>query len=92
MLDDIPLICYFFEYFFYAIGPKSQHILQEMANADLSTLSFMRSAVLRLNGIDCRVIRCGYTGEDGFEVIVVEIISIRANDFPVTWAILYDFF
>ena len=38
-------------------------------DGDLSTLKFMCSSVMTVHGVpDCRVTRCGYTGEDGIEV------------------------
>ena len=35
-------------------------------------LSFMESYETELDGISCRVSRCGYTGEDGFEISVAD--------------------
>ena len=43
--------------------------LQPLVDVDLSTLPFMTSSVATILGVkDCRVTRCGYTGEDGVEV------------------------
>lgn len=40
---------------------------------DLSKMNFMTSTVATVAGIpNCRVTRCGYTGEDGFEISVSE--------------------
>ena len=51
------------------VGPSSAGILQEIVNGDLQKLKFMHSTLMNLFGIpECRVSRCGYTGEDGFEV------------------------
>lgn len=41
---------------------------------DLSKMAFMTGAYTTLGGYDVRLTRCGYTGEDGFE------ISVKAND------------
>ena len=53
-------------------GPKSAAVLQEGVNGDLSQMKFMTSSVMSIFGIsNCRVSRCGYTGEDGFEVHII---------------------
>lgn len=43
----------------------------------LSDIKFMHSAVMDVAGLPCRVTRCGYTGEDGFEVFPYIIVWIR---------------
>lgn len=44
-------------------------VLQPGINLDLGQLPFMTSALTSIFGIpDCRITRCGYTGEDGVEV------------------------
>ena len=56
----------------YISGPSSAEILQESVKQDLTKLKFMHSTEMSLFGIPgCRVSRCGYTGEDGFEVNLV---------------------
>lgn len=50
-------------------GPEMTKVLQPGVSDDLSKLTFMTSQVMSVFGIpDCRVTRCGYTGEDGVEV------------------------
>ena len=40
-----------------------------LSGVDLSNLTFMNSTLTTVAGIEnCRVTRCGYTGEDGVEV------------------------
>lgn len=58
-------------------GPKAAAALQELVKEDLSTFPFMNGKHLDVNGIPCHVARSGYTGEDGFEVIItINIIII----------------
>ena len=44
-------------------------LLESNVDGDLSSLHFMKSTMMKIFDIpDCRVSRCGYTGEDGVEV------------------------
>ncbi|XP_069142607.1 aminomethyltransferase, mitochondrial-like [Argopecten irradians] len=52
-------------------GPKMAQVLQTGMDFDLTTLPFMTNTLTTVFGIpDCRVTRCGYTGEDGVEISV----------------------
>lgn len=50
-------------------GPTMSQVLQVGLKEDLSKLTFMTSALATVFGVpNCRLTRCGYTGEDGVEV------------------------
>jgi len=51
-------------------GPLAVTVLQKLVSSNLSEMDFMTSAEMSVASIPCRVTRCGYTGEDGFEVSV----------------------
>jgi aminomethyltransferase len=51
-------------------GPAAAHALQPLTPLDLSQLKRFRCAETKVAGEDALVSRTGYTGEDGFEVIV----------------------
>jgi hypothetical protein len=51
-------------------GPEAVKVLQEGVKENLSDLYFMNGVTTDVFNIaDVRVTRCGYTGEDGFEVM-----------------------
>jgi len=52
-------------------GPKAAQVLQKMSPAtDFSKVMFGDSLWVTLEGAECLISRCGYTGEDGFEIFV----------------------
>jgi aminomethyltransferase len=51
-------------------GPKSERLLQELVDVDLSTLRYYAAVSGTVAGTPALIARTGYTGEDGFEVIV----------------------
>ncbi|ERL90266.1 hypothetical protein D910_07618 [Dendroctonus ponderosae] len=56
-------------------GPKAAASLQNLTEVNLKSLYFMSTAVGSISNVqECRISRCGYTGEDGFE------LSIPANN------------
>lgn len=48
-------------------GPRAAEVLAAL-QSDIHKLTFMRAAALELAGKPCLLGRCGYTGEDGFEI------------------------
>lgn len=51
-------------------GPTSATALQSLVSVDLSKLKFMNSVKTELDKKPVRISRCGYTGEDGFEISI----------------------
>jgi aminomethyltransferase len=50
-------------------GPRAETVLSRYC-PQASSLSFMASAPARFDGRDIHLARCGYTGEDGFELSI----------------------
>lgn len=52
-------------------GPKAAEILQSLVDVDLADVEFMNATKTHVKSMgDCILTRCGYTGEDGFEISV----------------------
>jgi len=50
-------------------GPKAEEVLMKLA-PEVEDLNFMEGTHVTLEGVVCWVARCGYTGEDGYEISV----------------------
>jgi len=51
-------------------GPNAAKVLGDIGVAGLEKVNFMETIFTEVKGVKLRVARCGYTGEDGFEVAV----------------------
>lgn len=51
-------------------GPKAIDVLSKLTTTDVGSLAFMEGTMIKIGEAECRVTRCGYTGEDGFEISV----------------------
>ncbi|XP_014208422.1 aminomethyltransferase, mitochondrial isoform X1 [Copidosoma floridanum] len=51
-------------------GPRAAKALQSLVSIDLTALKFMKCVEAQLDQRKVRISRCGYTGEDGFEISV----------------------
>ncbi|MDE2484212.1 MAG: glycine cleavage system aminomethyltransferase GcvT, partial [candidate division NC10 bacterium] len=51
-------------------GPRAQEILEKLTSVELGRLKYFRFVEGQVIGIDCRISRTGYTGEDGFEIYI----------------------
>ncbi|MEO5761246.1 MAG: glycine cleavage system aminomethyltransferase GcvT [Vicinamibacteria bacterium] len=60
-------------------GPKAQTILQRLTLADLPALGYYKFTTGTVAALQATIARTGYTGEDGFEIMVA------AGDAPTLW-------
>ena len=51
-------------------GPKAEEMLQKLADVVLKEIGFYQFTDGRIRGIKAQISRTGYTGEDGFELLV----------------------
>lgn len=60
-------------------GPKAAAILQGLTRADLSAVGYYKFTTGTVSGLQATIARTGYTGEDGFEIMV------KAAEGPALW-------
>lgn len=51
-------------------GPVAERILQKLTNIDISPLKYYSIASAEVASLNAMIARTGYTGEDGFEILV----------------------
>jgi len=54
-------------------GPKAQSTLEKLTDNDLSEIKRYSCALMKLGGYNVIISRSGYTGEDGFEIIMLQV-------------------
>ena len=59
------------------LGPDAATVVQSLTKEDLSKFGFMTSRHMDIAGVDVYASRCGYTGEDGFEVTCLVLAISR---------------
>jgi aminomethyltransferase len=60
-------------------GPKAVSILQRMTSVDLAAVGYYTFTTGKVAGIAATIARTGYTGEDGFEIMMAQA------DAPALW-------
>ena len=60
-------------------GPLAVLILQGLTKADLNAVGYYKFTTGAVSGLDATIARTGYTGEDGFEIMV------KAAEAPALW-------
>jgi aminomethyltransferase len=65
-------------------GPQATSMLAELTSADLASMRLFSAVDAQVAGAEALVARTGYTGEDGFEMIV------PSDAAPGVWAALMD--
>lgn len=53
-------------------GPKAEEILQKISTESFSEIGRFQLARAQLSGLDAMMARTGYTGEDGFELFILD--------------------
>lgn len=64
-------------------GPAARKVVNKLVNTDLDRMGYYHAAVVQQFGRPCIISRTGYTGEDGFELIVRsdEAVDVMNNVF-----------
>ncbi|MBS7630279.1 glycine cleavage system aminomethyltransferase GcvT [Candidatus Bathyarchaeota archaeon] len=71
-------------------GPKAEKTLQEIATANLKDLPRFKIAESKILGYDSLIARTGYTGEDGFEVFILDTPLKNPIKAIEVWNMLLD--
>ncbi|MGI0081558.1 MAG: glycine cleavage system aminomethyltransferase GcvT, partial [Nitrososphaerales archaeon] len=66
-------------------GPLSLQLMQKIADIDLNSIRRFATASCNISGVKCIVSRTGYTGEDGFEITVLDTPLDEPKKAEIVW-------
>ncbi|WP_171101525.1 glycine cleavage system aminomethyltransferase GcvT [Ruegeria sp. HKCCD7255] len=75
-LDGVEVIEIFDRALVAVQGPAAENVVGALCSA-ARDLKFMETTVAEINGVECRISRLGYTGEDGYEISIPEDKAIE---------------
>lgn len=70
-LDGVEVIEIFDRALVAVQGPKAEDVVGDLCPA-AREMKFMETILADINGVECRISRLGYTGEDGYEISIPE--------------------
>jgi len=71
-------------------GPKAVETLQKVTTEDVSEVARFSIAKITVSGLPCMAARTGYTGEDGFEVFVLDSPVTEPSKALKVWEALVE--
>jgi len=71
-------------------GPYAERTLQKVSSEDLSKIGRFKCGSLRLASEDVLVARTGYTGEDGFEIIIWNASLSKPDSAVKVWSAILE--
>ena len=71
-------------------GPTSRRVLQQVCDADLSTLKYFRATTGHIAGVRVDVTRTGYTGDLGYEIWMPWASALQVWDAIVSAGAAFD--
>ncbi|RLE53023.1 MAG: glycine cleavage system aminomethyltransferase GcvT [Candidatus Methanomethylicota archaeon] len=71
-------------------GPKAEKVLQKICKDDLSSIGWYKHIETEIGEQRCYLSRTGYTGEDGFEIILLKTPSEICEAGEKLWTAIYE--
>jgi len=71
-------------------GPKARQVVQSLSSYELLGIPRFECSWAQVAGVKCQVSRTGYTGEDGFEIFVLDSPTDNPVNAEIVWKKLLE--